>query len=358
MSIFNAKVLDRFCWVLSLIGIYISGYLTASKAYNQSIACSNSSGCDIVTNSAKAYIFGVPIAYIGLGGYLILTALTLARIIAPRLHRPLLFFAFLGATLGLGSSLLLTYISVFQIHDVCRWCMASGITMGLIWLCTGLTVTLPAPEKSSDVSSLASLTLTGMIAAGVVITVQIQGSFANVKRQMQAVRKDQIKLSELIPPDAHVMGKHDAPYSIVTFSDLVCPNCKNADLKLFGRFRKGMNANLVFRHRPLEFHTWAYESAVLAEAAAETMDFYRFAEDAFNSEFDSLEQLKSFAIKEGVPEDLVESALKSGSKERQIVDRDLKLCRKLNIQAVPTIMLVHGTDVKIMSSDDAMAAVR
>lgn len=357
MGSFTTGVFDRLSWLFSLAGIYISGYLTAAKALNRSLACSSSNTCDLVTNSSRSYLWGVPVAYIGLAGYVLLMILTLGRIFFPRMHRNLLLLAFFASTAGLLTSVFLTYVAVFQIHAVCRWCMASGITMALLWLCTGWSLTLPKPERRSGAKKIASLTFTGLAAIAIVVALQMKASVAQVETQMLAVRKDQIRLSDLIPSGAHILGNTQAPYTIVTFSDLVCPNCKAADLKLFSYFKKPLNANLVFRHRPLEFHAWAYESAVLSEAAAESADFYRFAEDAFNHDFNSLEDLKGFAVAEGVPRTVVQAALREGSKERKIVDRDLALCRKLNIQAVPTIMLVHGKDVRIMSSDDALAAV-
>ncbi len=88
--------------------------------------------CDTVRKSAYAAVAGVPTATVGLGGFLILLALSVLglmgweRLGLLSLDALLLAFASLGAAVGF----ILTLIEVFVIHAVCILC-AAGFALDL-----------------------------------------------------------------------------------------------------------------------------------------------------------------------------------------------------------------------------------
>ena len=77
--------------------------------------------CDIVNRSEYSVVMGLPVAGIGVLGYLALLAL--ATVYRTKAETPaMLFFAGLG---GLGFALYLTYIEGFVLQAWCILCLAS-----------------------------------------------------------------------------------------------------------------------------------------------------------------------------------------------------------------------------------------
>lgn len=110
--------------VLALAGAIVSG-LALQVHYTAGTApCSINEkwDCGIVNHSSYSLIGGVPVALIGIAGYLVLLWLGLAR------QRVVVLLASLG---GLGFSLYLTHIE----RDVIGvWCLYCVISLGIIAL--------------------------------------------------------------------------------------------------------------------------------------------------------------------------------------------------------------------------------
>ena len=73
--------------------------------------------------SSWATVAGVPVAVIGLGGYLALLTSSLLRAERARLVAAALALA------GAAFSAYLTYLELFVIQAICRWCVASAVLM-------------------------------------------------------------------------------------------------------------------------------------------------------------------------------------------------------------------------------------
>ena len=123
--------------LLSLIGVGISGYLTWSHLVGQSPYCGGYHGCETVQNSPYAEVGGVPVAAIGLLGYLLLLGLSLLR---DRVQGETAFYlsaALFGtATVGFLYSLYLTYLEAFVIRAWCFWCVTSALVITAIFALT------------------------------------------------------------------------------------------------------------------------------------------------------------------------------------------------------------------------------
>lgn len=86
--------------------------------------------CSTVAQSKYAYIGGVPVAAIGLFGYIALLFLYLAYLYR---NKKILIDIFLGLTLSaFAFSLYLTYIEAFVIHAYCPYCIASAVCITII----------------------------------------------------------------------------------------------------------------------------------------------------------------------------------------------------------------------------------
>lgn len=77
--------------------------------------------CDIVNRSEYSAIMGIPVAGIGIAGYLII--FLLATVYRDRRETALVLF--LGALAGLGFALYLAYIEGFVLHAWCIVCLSS-----------------------------------------------------------------------------------------------------------------------------------------------------------------------------------------------------------------------------------------
>ena len=110
---------------LAALGLALAGYLTYVHYADIAPVCSGG-GCEKVQSSSYAELAGVPVALIGLVGYLAI----LGSLMLPG-ERGLLLGALL-ALVGFGFSLYLTYLELFEIDAICQWCVASAVLMTLL----------------------------------------------------------------------------------------------------------------------------------------------------------------------------------------------------------------------------------
>ena len=87
-------------------------------------------GCEKVQASEYSELVGVPVALLGLGGYLAIGASLFVPGEAGRGAA-----AFL-ALVGFGYSAYLTYLELFEIDAICQWCVASAVLMTLLAVVT------------------------------------------------------------------------------------------------------------------------------------------------------------------------------------------------------------------------------
>ena len=125
--------------VLTLIGIGIAGYLTYVHYEGIKVLCLSSGGCETVQASQWAKLGGVPVALLGLIGYIAILG-TLA--IRSELGR---IAGFGIALIGFGFSMYLTYRELFTIKAICQWCVASAVLMTLLAILTAIRAVREAP---------------------------------------------------------------------------------------------------------------------------------------------------------------------------------------------------------------------
>jgi uncharacterized membrane protein len=121
--------------LLALAGAGVAGYLTYVHWFDKSIACVGLHSCAEVAQSDYAWVWNVPVAFLGLLGYLaIFAASTFWLRVGNRFDvRPLL--AIWGMSLaGFAYSVYLTYVELFVIDAVCIWCASSAIIMTVVFL--------------------------------------------------------------------------------------------------------------------------------------------------------------------------------------------------------------------------------
>lgn len=112
--------------VVALVGVALAAYLTWEHYRGDTPACFAGGSCGRVQNSEYADFLGIPVALIGLIGYVsILAALAL-----PGELGRLGGAAF--SLIGFGFSAYLTYVEVFVLEAVCEWCVTSAVLMTVL----------------------------------------------------------------------------------------------------------------------------------------------------------------------------------------------------------------------------------
>jgi uncharacterized membrane protein len=147
--------LRRAMLVLNVIGLGVAGYLTyVHYAGFQNLLCVGGhhgvSSCETVQSSTWSELAGVPVALLGLIGYVGI----LASQLAPDREESRLVT--LGLTLiGVGFSGYLTYRELFSIHAICEWCVSSAIILALLFIGAAIRYvnTPAAPEPPAAPSA-------------------------------------------------------------------------------------------------------------------------------------------------------------------------------------------------------------
>ena len=101
--------------------------------------------CDIVNRSRYSTVLGVPVAAIGIAGYL--TLLTLSTFCRQKRDTPILVLA--ASLAGLGFALYLTYIEGFVLATWCVLCLSSLFLIFTIALLSSLLVMRIERERPS-----------------------------------------------------------------------------------------------------------------------------------------------------------------------------------------------------------------
>jgi uncharacterized membrane protein len=120
--------------LIALIGVFVSLYLTLYKlGYIGSLVCGTGS-CEYVQLSRWGTFLGLPVAAWGVGYYGALFGLALAST-QERFEdsRRLTGALALLTAWGVVFTIWLTYLELFVIHAICRWCVGSGIMTLLLF---------------------------------------------------------------------------------------------------------------------------------------------------------------------------------------------------------------------------------
>lgn len=120
---------------VSLAGIFLALYLTLYKlGYIGHLACGLGS-CERVNTSEWATFLGLPVAAWGVGFYVVIFVLALWGTSAAWAERsePAVALTFF-TTIGLVFSAWLTYLEMYVIGAICRFCVGSALLVTLLFL--------------------------------------------------------------------------------------------------------------------------------------------------------------------------------------------------------------------------------
>jgi uncharacterized membrane protein len=126
---------------ISLAGLAVAIYLTVMALTGGTAACAGSTGCFEVLGSGYARIAGVPVAALGVLGYL--AAFSCAIFAGFGYKRARGLFA-LTVWSMFAMTLWLLYVQAFVLHAFCRYCLFSA---AFTFLLAGLVVATPAADS-------------------------------------------------------------------------------------------------------------------------------------------------------------------------------------------------------------------
>jgi uncharacterized membrane protein len=116
---------------IALLGVAIATYLVyIHYAGIKPICAAGGGGCEKVQTSDYAKLAGIPVAVLGLAGYLAILASLFVRGDLGRLAGAAI------ALSGFGFSAYLTYREIFTIKAICQWCVGSAVLMTLLAILT------------------------------------------------------------------------------------------------------------------------------------------------------------------------------------------------------------------------------
>lgn len=342
----KAATLNRISLVLSLIGLFVAGTMSLEKILGLEVPCGGGGDCAAVTNSSAAYWFGIPVAFIGFGGYAILTAVAAIRTTqTPTESRPLVKLGLAVSAFGFLASLWFQYNSIIAQGHFCRWCFGSALLMtALFAVHVAMNGAVSQDPSDRALGSRDLLPVAGGLVL-VVIALGIAGAIfkKNDGKTMVLTAEQKNKVKEMIPARANIYGDPKAPLTIVEFADLCCPVCQRmgATTREYVDKHPG-KVRLVFRHFPLPMHQLANTTAAMAEYAADKGRFWQFAE-CFNQgeEPKDPQILKNAAIAAGLDMADMGKRLKNDADPAyNRVQRDLEAANALGLNSTPSFIII------------------
>jgi uncharacterized membrane protein len=113
--------------LLSLLGLFVSAYLYLYKIGRIGTLACGTGGCETVQTSVWSRFAGVEVSLIGMVGYALLLVVALVALRPALADRrgPAAVLVALAAG-GVLFTAYLTYLELFVIHAICRWCVGSA----------------------------------------------------------------------------------------------------------------------------------------------------------------------------------------------------------------------------------------
>jgi protein-disulfide isomerase len=146
--------------------------------------------------------------------------------------------------------------------------------------------------------------------------------------------------------DDHILGKADAPITIIEYASLTCPHCAAFDRDTLPSIKKDWidtgKAKLVFRSFP--FDQPALRGAMLASCAGPDR-YFNFVDAMFKQQdtwaraSDPVAALGRLAKLGGMSDDQVQACLKDEKLANRIVEIRLAAEKELGVNSTPTFFI-------------------
>jgi uncharacterized membrane protein len=121
--------------LLALVGFFVALYLWLhALGVGGALKC-GTGGCETVQTSRWAVFLGLPVAFYGVVGYFLIFVIALLALRpAASADRKWSVMLVGLSTIGVLFTAWLTYLELFVIHAICRWCVGSAVIITAIWV--------------------------------------------------------------------------------------------------------------------------------------------------------------------------------------------------------------------------------
>jgi protein-disulfide isomerase len=145
-------------------------------------------------------------------------------------------------------------------------------------------------------------------------------------------------------------GPEKSTVTVVEFSDLQCPHCKDAQPVIDKLLTEEPNARFVFQNFPLPMHNWAAKAAAYADCVGRSSNdaFWKFVQGTFDeqaniTESNAAEKLTAIADAAGAKgADIAVCAAKPDTQTR--IDHSVALGQSVGVTGTPTLF-VNGRKI-------------
>ena len=214
------------------------------------------------------------------------------------------------------------------------------------------------PTRTWKISDIKPSEVPGLAQVDVVIT---DASGSGVNRMYVSSDGKHMLLGEVMPFGAHpydedrdklekgingiAKGPAKAPVTIVEFTDLQCPHCKDAAPKIEELLAQEPNARFVFQNFPLPSHDWAEKAAAYADCVGRANNdvFWKFVQKTFEQQANIThstadEKLKAIANDSGANADQIAAcAAKPDTQAR--IEASLELGKSVGVNGTPALFI-------------------
>ncbi|MGH9452829.1 MAG: thioredoxin domain-containing protein, partial [Terriglobia bacterium] len=230
----------------------------------------------------------------------------------------------------------------FVIHAYCEWCLASAVTITLIFALSIYGVMRP-PVEMDNLAALSTIRrqfVLFLVALVIGIPMFIHLSHSG---ELPAVKANsaQTLQQHLIRPDSNMTGNLSSPVTVVEFGDFECPACGAAQPvvdQMLSQYRDKIR--FVFRQFPLAaVHPQAEKAAEASLCAGNQGKFWQAREFLYQHQEDLTEQgLERDAATLGLDTAQFNPCLESGQ-EKARVQRDIDDAHALGLHVTPIFFI-------------------
>jgi protein-disulfide isomerase len=151
-------------------------------------------------------------------------------------------------------------------------------------------------------------------------------------------------------------GQASAPVTVVEFSDLQCPHCKEAAPTIEKLLTDNPNIHFVYQNFPLPMHNWALKAADYADCVGRASNdaVWKFISSVYAAQSDITaenadQKLTEIADKSGVNgKDIAACAAKPETQSR--VEASIDLGKSVDVNATPTLF-INGRPVGVSGNN-------
>jgi protein-disulfide isomerase/uncharacterized membrane protein len=146
---------------------------------------------------------------------------------------------------------------------------------------------------------------------------------------------------ETNPRGGPVKGPADAPVTVIVFTDLECPFCRQTHQELHALMdRFPGKIRLAFRHFPLAKHKWARQAAEFASCTQQQGRFWPFVDSVFAHRGRLSEEiLDAYVRQSGIADkEAFDQCVRSGL-GKEAVAGDIAEAKNLGVQSTPSLFI-------------------